>query len=324
MQASPELPRAAPSAGWRAALALLLLAAALWAWQAVAPPLPALAALPPAGIAGVTAALATAQLLRALRLRLDWRAQAGLGTARCLRMSLGHGVGTALLPMRLGEFVLPWLLRRHGGLPVADAAATLLWMRLQDALVLLWLGALTAAAVAVRAGLWPATAAGLAAVLATLAFVATVRGLARLAPRGPAAADDGRRGWRAQSRRLLQAARAGAGRTGAAAWACCIGAWCLKFLASAACLVMLAGIDALPAWAGALGGDLASALPVQPPAGFGFFEAGVAATAAGVAGVPAAPLLGAALVLHGWLLAVVLVGAALAWAPVLLQRRTRR
>lgn len=314
------MPTARPPAGrgvaWRAVLALALLGAALWAWHRLAPPLPALAALSPAIVAAVTAGLVASQLLRALRLRLDWRAHTRLPYLQCLRASLGHGVGTAVLPMRLGEFVLPWLLRRQAGLPVADAAATLLWMRLQDAMVLAWLAALTTAALAHRAGTVSAGATLAAAALASGALLLAAWTLARLAPAAGTAAPAGG-GLRRHAQRLLHAARAGAGRAGWPGWLCCIGGWWLKFGASTVCLATLAGLPPLAAWAGVFGGDVASAVPVQPPAGFGFFEAGVAAAASAVAGVPAAPLLGAALVLHGWLAGVVLAGSVLVWAPVL-------
>jgi transposase len=54
----------------------------------------------------------------------------------------------------------------------------------------------------------------------------------------------------------------------------------------------------LQAWCGALGGELGAAFPVQPPAGFGTYEAG-SALAASLAGPGLwADLLGAALVVH--------------------------
>ena len=72
-----------------------------------------------------------AQPRKALGLRLD-----------ALRVILMHNAAVNLLPMRAGELSFPWLASTQLRMPLAQAVASLLWMRLQDLAVLLALGLL--------------------------------------------------------------------------------------------------------------------------------------------------------------------------------------
>src|SRR5690606_3729839 len=78
-----------------------------------------------------------------------------------LRVILMHNAAVNLLPMRAGELSFPWLASKELGMPVPRAIACLMWMRLQDVMVLAVLGVL----------LWPGLTlalrvAGLGALLA--------------------------------------------------------------------------------------------------------------------------------------------------------------
>ena len=84
--------------------------------------------------------------LRALRLQTEWRAGsivAGFGPA--LRIALLHNAWTQVMPLRAGELSYLWLLRRHAAVSWQDAAGSLVWLRLQDAVVLSSLALLTGA-----------------------------------------------------------------------------------------------------------------------------------------------------------------------------------
>ena len=59
-----------------------------------------------------------------------------------LRVILMHNAAVNLLPMRAGELSFPWLASRELNLPLPRAVACLLWMRVQDLIVLIALGVL--------------------------------------------------------------------------------------------------------------------------------------------------------------------------------------
>src|SRR5690606_4482184 len=97
------------------------------------------------------------------------------------------------------------------------------------------------------------------------------------------------------------------------AWLATLGNWAVKLAAGA---WLLSAVSTAPwgiAWAGALGGELAAIVPLQGPAGFGTYEAGVWAGMA--TQLPAdsgalAQAVSAALALHAcFLLCAVLAGA---------------
>jgi hypothetical protein len=172
-----------------------------------------------------------------------------------------------------------------------------LWLRLQDAAVLATLAALWLPPVA------PAVRAGWAALLALawgLVLLFGARALAALASRMPAV-------QRFQAAWLTH-------RNDRAGWALCAANWLVKLAVLALLLQALAPLDVLAALRGALGGELASVLPLQGPAGLGTYEAGVWAAAlmgeASVTGAGAQVAAGA-LALHAFSLAVALAAAAM-------------
>jgi hypothetical protein len=252
--------------------------------------------------------------LRAARLQvvLDLDAQQappsrwlGLRTD-ALRVILMHNAAVNLLPMRAGELSFPWLASRELQLSLPRAVACLMWMRVQDLVVLLLLGVV----------LWP----GLDWAL-RLGILVSLSGGWHIASRLL-------RKWFDQHREADLPAPSG--RIGALlrrvrsallepahhhplAWALTLANWSLKLAAGACLLSAISGAPWLTAWAGALGGELAAIVPLQGPAGFGTYEAGVWAGFA--ANMPAkAPALAqavsAALALHlCFLLCAVLAGA---------------
>jgi hypothetical protein len=109
-----------------------------------------------------------------------------------------------------------------------------------------------------------------------------------------------------------------------AGWALCAANWLLKLAVFALLLHALAPLDFAAALRGALGGELASVLPLQGPAGVGTYEAGVwaAALARGLdkgsmmvqhafADASGAQVAAGALVLHAFAVAAALASAAI-------------
>jgi hypothetical protein len=250
--------------------------------------------------------------LRAARLHAEWQGRTGARYADCLQLALLHNAAVVLLPLRSGEAGYPWWLLRRWQVPLRVSVPSLLWLRLQDLVVLgglsaLWLlpatlAAAFALAVAVAAGLlaWRALArAGTASVDAAV-----------LAPELALAT-----GSTPIRQALTEALRAGRG--GLRGWLCAAANWSVRLLAVSALLAGLTGLPIGVALPGALAGEWAVVLPLQAPAGLGTYEAGVwfglkaAQPAAGAfsSDVSSADALAAALAVHLFWLAIGLLAA---------------
>lgn len=233
---------------------------------------------------------------RALGLRLD-----------ALRVILMHNAAVNLLPMRAGELSFPWLASTQLRMPLAHAVASLLWMRLQDLAVLLALGLL----------LWPGLPPawrGAGLLLLVVGWQAGVRLLNTMHASGRDAGEGGSR-LKALLRRL-NAALVDPHHHQPAAWLFTWANWAIKLTAGALLLSSITGSGLGAGWAGALGGELAAVVPLQGPAGFGTYEAGVwagfALSLPGGAGLGHA--VAAALALHLCFLLCAVAAGALAWA----------
>jgi hypothetical protein len=226
-------------------------------------------------------------VIRAWRLRCEWRAQRLVALGRCLRLVLLHNAAVLLSPMRLGEAGYVWLVHSEWGVGVAQAARSLLWLRWQDAAVLATLGLLLLPPWA-----WPWR----------LALAAGAFGLALWLPAWGAR--------RAATHRLPRQLLAAAAQRGVDAdgWGAAWANWLLRLGVLGLLFSQLAGASGPAVLAAAIGTELGGVLPLQGPAGLGPYEAGAWAGAR-LAGVPAAPLAGAAVVAHVFCVAVALAAA---------------
>lgn len=91
---------------------------------------------------------ASSYLLRAVRVRVYFTDELRGRFAAVVRLSFLHNTANNLLPMRAGEMVFPWLMRRYFGHGFVAAGASLVWIRLLDlhvlgliGLLVLWLQA---------------------------------------------------------------------------------------------------------------------------------------------------------------------------------------
>ncbi len=256
-------------------------------------------------LAGVAVLFAASYAMRGARIHGEFRDElAATGRAdgsylRIVRLTLVHNALVNVLPLRSGEVAFPVLLSRWFGIATDRAVVSLLWLRAQDATVVLALAALV----------WP----DLAVAWRAAALVAIVGGawLVRAWAKAHARTTDD------TSPRLarLQALLARATRRGAAGWGWTVGNWIVK-LAAETWLVSLAlgrGTPVASAALGAIGAELAAILPVQGVAGFGTFEAGGAALMR-TQGVALQAGLEAVLVLHAVVLALALAAGAIAAA----------
>jgi len=226
---------------------------------------------------GATLGMSATYALRAGRLRAEWLWKLrtlGLGYRECLQVTLLHNAAINILPMRSGEASYSFLLHRRWGVGLGDATASLLWLRLQDMLVLgvLGIAILVPAPLPWRIGF--AVAAIVAAATLLPLLVRRVHVHARWSrARAHARAPRARKAWHLVAK---VAAAFRAARGGAAAWGFAIANWVLKLGIVGVLLASLANLPLGAGFCGALGGELAGVLPLQAPAGVGTYEAGVA------------------------------------------------
>ncbi|HET9645880.1 MAG TPA: phosphatase PAP2 family protein, partial [Burkholderiaceae bacterium] len=271
---------------------LLALAAAIWLVHRFNIPV----SLPAWLCVAAPAGLLLSYGLRAGRVHAELGALHGASHASCLRLTMIHNAALNLLPMRSGELAYPLLANRTLQVPVAEAAASLLWMRLQDLVVL---GVLSLLAFLPFA--WPGR-------VASASGVAAVAGLALWQLRRRVAAAPAS-GWRSALWQALVAAP----RHSIAGWLYCAANWSLKLLVIGAILSTVTGSGWIAGTTGALGGELAGLWPVQAPAGLGSYEAGVwLGMTAFDASQPAARLALAALVAHAFVFGTAMAAGGLA------------
>ncbi|MBP7502551.1 MAG: hypothetical protein KA784_07175, partial [Aquabacterium sp.] len=230
-----------------------------------------------------------------------------------LRVILMHNAAVNLLPMRAGELSFPWLASRELNLPLPRAVACLLWMRVQDLIVLIALGVL----------LWPGVpllwrGAALAAMV--LGWWGVSWGMRRWYGHHPEPHTDpatlSNAGKVAQVLFRLRHALLEPAHHRPMAWLLTLANWSVKLAAGAFLLSAISGSNWGTAWAGALGGELAAVVPLQGPAGFGTYEAGVWAGMAAHLSAHSSALalaVSAALALHVCFLLCAVIAGALAW-----------
>lgn len=255
----------------------------------------ALASLPASTLVLLFAGLLLTYVLRALRVLHEFGDQTRGRFAACLKLVLTHNALVNLLPMRSGELAFPLLLQRDFGVPLARASGSLLWLRVQDAIVL------AALAVVFWPGLpdWSRAAGLLLLAIGGLAMSPVARWLLGRVRGGKLAA--------------VAAALADAAQHARIGWVWTLANWAVKLLVLSAVLAQLLDAGIGTGTAGAVGGELSALLPVQGIAGFGSYEAGVAAALA-LSGVPVDRGLPVAFSLHLLVLACALSCAGLAVA----------
>jgi len=252
-----------------------------------------------ASLIGVALLFAASYAMRGARIHGEFRGEliaSGHGRGsylRILRLTLVHNALVNVLPFRSGEVAFPVLLGRWFGIATGRAIVSLLWLRAQDATVVLALAALV----------WP----GLPATWRVIAL-AVVAGGALAVPTWARRHASSLSGDRASPKLgKLRALLERSTRKNTAGWLWTIGNWSVKLIAEAWLLALAlgSGIQASAASAalGAIGAELAAILPVQGVAGFGTFEAGAAALMR-TQGIAFDTGLEAALALHAVVLAL--------------------
>lgn len=256
---------------------------------------------PPLLLGGLLCLSAISYLARAARVRLYFAPLMAGVFPTTLRLSVLHTTANVLLPMRLGELVFPWLMRRYFGQGLLSAGVSLGWIRLLDlhflgliCWVILWLRA--------SSPLW------LLGIAPWLGLLLLVVPLARYTARLPESAP---RWQRALAFLGAAAPRQNHRLAGLYGWtALC---WAAKFIAFALVLGHFLAIDFWQLLAGVMGAELSSVLPFHGIGGAGSYE--LAAMAALVPlGVSAKQALAGAVNLHLFMLGVCILFGLLALA----------
>ena len=279
----------------RLLLALFVTALSLfWWWYAFGE---ALATVPwaqwePTAFLGPLILIILSHALRALRLAAEFRDRITLWQA--WRLLAWHTFLVNLLPLRSGELALPLLLHRRHCVALMRAAATLIWLRLQDLtvlaglLLLFWPGLL-----------WPWRLGLLLFLAVGVLLLPLFIPLANHLP------------W-SVGRRMAAALALAIDET-RFVWHWTIANWCVKIAAVALLFsALLAEPPAFPALCfAALAGELGAIQPLQGVAGVGPYEGAVAGALA-LSAVPLANGIAVALAAHGLLFGVSALMALLA------------
>ncbi|CRI66307.1 conserved membrane hypothetical protein [Thiocapsa sp. KS1] len=222
-----------------------------------------------------------------------------------LRLSMLHNSANNLLPMRAGEMVFPWLMRRYFGHGFLDAAAALIWIRLLDLHFLVLIGILILY-LREPSGVW------------WIAAGVWVAGLVLFVPLGRMAnATTGPRqpGIYAALRHLVRRLATAAPSDPAIIarvylWTALT--WTLKFTAFAVLLEHFLPVAFWRVLTGVMGAELSTVLPFHGIAGSGSYELAVVAALAPL-GVDPKTALAGAVNLHLFLLGTTLVLGAIAF-----------
>lgn len=226
-----------------------------------------------------------------------------------LRLAILHNTANNLLPMRAGELVFPWLMRRYFGHGLLDAASSLVWIRLLD-LHFLALIAILILHLSHPSWLWWVLGALWLAGLVSVPLISALSQSAHLAGTGKV---------RTIVRDVLLAAPRDPRRVARVYfWTAWI--WGLKFAAFTSLLSCFLPLDLWRLLTGVMGAELSTVLPFHGIAGSGSYELAAVAALAPLGVAPKLALAGA-VNLHLFLLGSTLILGILAF---LLPKRMAR
>jgi len=247
--------------------------------------------LPPIALTALSYGLRGARIREYFRPRLDG------SFVTVVRLSVLHTTANNLLPMRAGEMVFPWLMRRYFGYGFLGATASLVWIRVLD---LHFLGLIGILILDLRNPSWSWSL----AVLFWLALLPILGLTGRLMPSG--------QGRLAKALRLMIEAAPPSTAKALRIYLWTALVWLSKFLAFALVLRHFLSAQLWQILFGVMGAELSSVLPFHGIAGSGSYELAVVAALVPV-GIDATAALAGAVNLHLFLLGVTLILGALAF-----------
>ena len=229
-------------------------------------------------------------LFRAFRFKGEWVAHGKISLWDSLSLTFLHNAAVILVPFRVGELGYPVLVQKLLNVSLQQCIRSLLWLRLQDGIVLLSLAFLLLPFLSAELRI-----AGLL-VFVTLCLVTQKWWLRLLRSR----------------HFLIRQVRAFLHqRSSPWGWFWSAANWIVKLLVVSLMLSNLTGLDTLQTLRGALAGELSALLPLTGPAGLGTYEAGVW-TGLGLTWQEMKGLMGSVLLTHLFFLCISLLGAVVA------------
>ena len=229
-------------------------------------------------------------LFRAFRFKGEWHAHGKISLWDSLSLTFLHNAAVILVPFRVGELGYPVLVQKLLNVSLQQCIRSLLWLRLQDGIVLLSLAFLLLPFLSTELRI-----AGLSVVV--IVCLATQKWWLRLLR--------SRHFLIRQVRAFLHQ------RSSPWGWFWSAANWIVKLLVVSLMLSNLTGLDTLQTLRGALAGELSALLPLTGPAGLGTYEAGVW-TGLGLTWQEMKGLMGSVLLTHLFFLCISLLGAVVA------------
>ncbi len=229
-------------------------------------------------------------LFRAFRFKGEWHAHGKISLWDSLSLTFLHNAAVILVPFRVGELGYPVLVQKLLNVSLQQCIRSLLWLRLQDGIVLLSLAFLLLPFLSIELRI-----AGLSVVV--ILCLATQKWWLRLLR--------SRHFLIRQVRAFLHQ------RSSPWGWFWSAANWIVKLLVVSLMLSNLTGLDTLQTLRGALAGELSALLPLTGPAGLGTYEAGVW-TGLGLTWQEMKGLMGSVLLTHLFFLCISLLGAVVA------------
>jgi len=229
-------------------------------------------------------------LFRAFRFKGEWNAHGKISLWDSLSLTFLHNAAVILVPFRVGELGYPVLVQKLLNVSLQQCIRSLLWLRLQDGIVLLSLAFLLLPFLSTELRI-----AGLSVVV--ILCLATQKWWLRLLR--------SRHFLIRQVRAFLHQ------RSSPWGWFWSAANWIVKLLVVSLMLSNLTGLDTLQTLRGALAGELSALLPLTGPAGLGTYEAGVW-TGLGLTWQEMKGLMGSVLLTHLFFLCISLLGAVVA------------
>ena len=229
-------------------------------------------------------------LFRAFRFKEEWRFHGKISLWDALSLTFLHNAAVILVPFRVGELGYPVLVQKLLNVSLQQCIRSLLWLILQDGIVLLSLAFL----------LLPFLSGELrisSFLLVVVLCLMTKKWWLRLLR--------SRHFLVRQVRAFLHQ------RSSPWGWVWSAANWIVKLLVVSLMLSNLTGLESLQTVRGALTGELSALLPLTGPAGLGTYEAGVW-TGLGLTWQEMKGLMGSVLLTHLFFLCISLLGAVLA------------
>jgi len=264
---------------WVKNLAAVLLSSLFVAWLVWRDPqlfsklFIALASLPSWLWAVVLAGLLASYALRGARVAFEFRAYPQLTFFKSFQITVMHNAAVNFLPFRSGELAFPLLLQSAAQVPLVRAVSSLLYLRFQDACVVLML----------CIGFWPGLSTTWRGALALLLIV-LASGLHRWLKTASSDLGETRGALVRQWQALREALRQGNPQAGWS-WLITCANWALKISVQALLYAHWLNTEWAAGVLATLSTEIAAFSPIQGVAGFGTFEAS-AAVALQTQGVP--------------------------------------